>query len=231
MTGSRVCSSCKESKSFSEFSRSRSPCKACRVIASRKYRKEHPEKVRETNRKWERANPEKRKAQRVRYVQKNKEKILVQAKKYRDSKRRTNADSVLAYHRAWRQKNPKKVALYAKKYRESNPEKVREFCRAWSKQNLEWWRLKSHRRRAQKTNSMLEAITDRDIELKFSLWHYHCAYCLLPQELLPAKLTIDHVVPLCRGGQHTIDNIVPACSRCNSSKGKKLVSEWLATNP
>lgn len=38
--------------------------------------------------------------------------------------------------------------------------------------------------------------------------------------------TIDHVIPLSRGGQDPIDNLVPACRSCNSSKGQKLVAEW-----
>jgi 5-methylcytosine-specific restriction endonuclease McrA len=44
-----------------------------------------------------------------------------------------------------------------------------------------------------------------------------CAYCGLP-----GKLTMDHVVPLSRGGKHEISNVVPACSRCNSRKHTKL---------
>jgi 5-methylcytosine-specific restriction endonuclease McrA len=54
--------------------------------------------------------------------------------------------------------------------------------------------------------------------------HYKncCAYCKNEFD----KLTIDHVVPLSRGGLHEYDNIVPSCGPCNRSKGKKLLSEW-----
>lgn len=38
--------------------------------------------------------------------------------------------------------------------------------------------------------------------------------------------TVDHIVPLARGGYEHEDNLVPACSRCNSSKGAKLLHEW-----
>jgi 5-methylcytosine-specific restriction endonuclease McrA len=37
---------------------------------------------------------------------------------------------------------------------------------------------------------------------------------------------MDHVVPLARGGGHSIDNVVPACRPCNRSKGGKLVADW-----
>lgn len=44
--------------------------------------------------------------------------------------------------------------------------------------------------------------------------HNHCcAYCRAPK---PG--TMDHVIPLSRGGSHTASNVVPACRSCNSSK-------------
>ena len=34
--------------------------------------------------------------------------------------------------------------------------------------------------------------------------------------------TVDHVVALASGGTNAMDNLVPACKRCNSSRGAKL---------
>ncbi|HAT1242480.1 TPA: HNH endonuclease [Corynebacterium striatum] len=39
-------------------------------------------------------------------------------------------------------------------------------------------------------------------------------------------MTLDHVVPLSRGGKNTIGNALPACQSCNSSKHSKLLAEW-----
>lgn len=45
----------------------------------------------------------------------------------------------------------------------------------------------------------------------------HCHYCLTP--LNPFKnFTIDHIVPVARGGTNDFDNLVAACKTCNSSK-------------
>lgn len=43
---------------------------------------------------------------------------------------------------------------------------------------------------------------------------------------------MEHMQPISRGGAHTINNVVPACRRCNSSKGKKTLLEFIgqATN-
>ncbi|RME00913.1 MAG: HNH endonuclease [Deltaproteobacteria bacterium] len=43
-----------------------------------------------------------------------------------------------------------------------------------------------------------------------------CHYC--GEHFPPAALTMDHIVPLSRGGRSTRGNIVPACKRCNSEK-------------
>lgn len=40
------------------------------------------------------------------------------------------------------------------------------------------------------------------------------------------NLTMDHVVPLIRGGRSTKGNIVPACKACNTKKKYLLPLEW-----
>lgn len=50
-----------------------------------------------------------------------------------------------------------------------------------------------------------------------------CAYCGGSQHL-----SIDHLIPLHRGGEDCGENYVLACRRCNSSKGCKDVVQWLA---
>ncbi|KAM0861752.1 hypothetical protein ACQ4PT_045681 [Festuca glaucescens] len=48
--------------------------------------------------------------------------------------------------------------------------------------------------------------------------HFTCQYC--PSE---DDLTIDHVIPTSRGGKWEWENLVTACSRCNSRKGNKTL--------
>jgi 5-methylcytosine-specific restriction endonuclease McrA len=48
-----------------------------------------------------------------------------------------------------------------------------------------------------------------------------CAYCGRP-----CKATVDHVVPISRGGRDEAANVLPACKTCNSSKRDLLVTEW-----
>jgi 5-methylcytosine-specific restriction endonuclease McrA len=43
-----------------------------------------------------------------------------------------------------------------------------------------------------------------------------CHYC--GQKFAPKLLTMDHIVPVARGGTSTPGNVVPSCKDCNSKK-------------
>jgi 5-methylcytosine-specific restriction endonuclease McrA len=67
-------------------------------------------------------------------------------------------------------------------------------------------------------------------ELRKSRWWQNriargeCHYC--GETFSPRELTLDHVVPLSRGGRSTRGNCVPACKVCNSRKQSLLPLEW-----
>lgn len=50
--------------------------------------------------------------------------------------------------------------------------------------------------------------------------HHTCQYCGSSK-----RLTLDHVIPRSKGGQHTWNNVVTACERCNSHKGDLTPSQ------
>lgn len=51
-----------------------------------------------------------------------------------------------------------------------------------------------------------------------------CHYC--GRRVPPQELTLDHVVPLARGGRSSKNNCVPACKACNTNKRDLLPMEW-----
>ncbi len=46
-----------------------------------------------------------------------------------------------------------------------------------------------------------------------------CQYCGAPAE------NLDHVVPRSRGGEHTWENVVASCRRCNAKKENRLAED------
>lgn len=57
-----------------------------------------------------------------------------------------------------------------------------------------------------------------------------CAYCKNPMnwdDNSKRRITIDHVIPLSRGGKNCISNMKAACSSCNSEKGNRSEKEFM----
>jgi len=50
---------------------------------------------------------------------------------------------------------------------------------------------------------------------------FRCVYC----DTKDVRLTIDHVVPVSKGGRTNFDNCVASCKPCNSNKGNRTPSE------
>jgi 5-methylcytosine-specific restriction endonuclease McrA len=67
-------------------------------------------------------------------------------------------------------------------------------------------------------------------ELRASQWWKRrlakgrCHYCGASKR--PGELTMDHIVPVARGGRSTKGNVVPACKNCNNKKRQLLPIEW-----
>lgn len=53
-----------------------------------------------------------------------------------------------------------------------------------------------------------------------------CHYCGKPTS--PKELTMDHIVPVARGGRTSKGNVVAACKPCNNNKRQLLPMEWVA---
>lgn len=51
-----------------------------------------------------------------------------------------------------------------------------------------------------------------------------CHWC--GRRVAPRELTMDHVIPLVRGGRTLKTNVVPSCAECNAKKKYLLPMEW-----
>jgi 5-methylcytosine-specific restriction protein A len=67
-------------------------------------------------------------------------------------------------------------------------------------------------------------------ELRKSRWWQNliqktnCYYCQI--ELDRNSVTMDHIVPISRGGRSTKGNVVPCCKECNNKKRSMTTIEW-----
>jgi 5-methylcytosine-specific restriction endonuclease McrA len=84
-----------------------------------------------------------------------------------------------------------------------------------------YMRQKSKRRKAQMRDSVAIQVKGREIRARFAQFDHRCAYCGADGDL-----HIEHVVPISKGGPHSIGNIIPACKDCNFSKRDSEVESW-----
>jgi hypothetical protein len=52
-------------------------------------------------------------------------------------------------------------------------------------------------------------------------WNHECAYCKSKE-----NITLDHVIPQCKGGLDIKTNVVACCHSCNQSKAHIPWEEW-----
>ncbi len=76
----------------------------------------------------------------------------------------------------------------------------------------------------------IRAERDKARNLRKSRWWQQktaSGLCYFCGKKTPFKdITMDHLVPLSRGGRSTKANIVPCCKDCNSKKKSMLPLEW-----
>lgn len=91
--------------------------------------------------------------------------------------------------------------------------------------------VKRFTQRCEKYGVLYTQINRPDV---FNRDNWTCVYCgvrvVRSKQYTPNQATIDHVIPLSKGGTHTIDNVVTACQQCNSVKSNAVVLKVKKTN-
>jgi hypothetical protein len=73
----------------------------------------------------------------------------------------------------------------------------------------------------QANKSLRKEISASKRKTVFERYAYRCVYCQGYEDL-----TIDHIIPVSKGGTNDLDNLQAACRKCNSSKLTKTDSEF-----
>jgi 5-methylcytosine-specific restriction endonuclease McrA len=119
-------------------------------------------------------------------------------------------------NRAWRRSHKDVMRAHAAAWVAANPQRRRDVSRNYA-----------HRRRALMRAAMVRLVTVDEVVARCEVFGGACAYCRRSfSSALP--MTIDHVIPISRGGPHILSNLRPACAPCNSSKNARKLSEWKA---
>ncbi|TMC30028.1 MAG: HNH endonuclease [Chloroflexi bacterium] len=153
-------------------------------------------------------------------------------------------------------KDPERGRAYGREWMKRNPEKAREAMRRWRARNPELNRVRdreyrraAHARRGAEIAAIKKAWLDAHPEVRRAKdqgyrarkraapgsftgaeWRAlveqyagACGYCGAK-----GPLDADHRIPLSRGGDNTIGNIIPACHSCNVRKHRMTEQEFRA---
>ena len=137
----KICTKCKEEKSFDEFSPDKrrldgkaSSCRDCCNIKNKKWAKANTEKVKASRKKYENQNPEKVKASKKKYRDTHKEELKIYAKYYCEKYSKQLKINAKKYnnehknkHKRYYLKNKKRIKACVKKYREAHKEQYNNY--------------------------------------------------------------------------------------------------------
>lgn len=176
-------------------------CKACKRKQDAEYRAKHKEELNK----------------------KRKEKYYKDPEKYRTLTKN--------YYNNLSKEDREKMKAKKASYNKTASEEVKQRKRDYDKKYFssvagKLVTLKSaHKRRAQQIGTDDNTITSQALtELKIKQSN-KCAYCDVVLDF-SAKGTVhlDHVIPLSKGGAHSITNVVWSCASCNLTKNNKIIT-------
>lgn len=202
----RICSCCKldfpsNEENFSKNCNGKDGlqgvCRKCANEKSAQYYNEHKEEVSIKRKLRYEKNKEKELTKIRMYYKEHRLQILANTKIYQESRKEIHKQYVLERKDYFKQKT--------KEYKINNPD--------YNKMNCQ-------KRKARK-NSLLSGYTIEQWEECKKHFNNVCCYCGETK-----VLTQEHFVPLSYKGEFTINNIIPACQYCNSSKKNKNFFEW-----
>jgi 5-methylcytosine-specific restriction endonuclease McrA len=133
---------------------------------------------------------------------------ILNTKKYKERRKKDyliNKESYIRKAVEWGRKNKDKRKIVKKRWADKN----KVFISVINK-NLNARKL-----------GAVGSFTLKEYKKRLDLYNNHCGYCFIGE-----TYTVDHIIPISKGGTNYIDNIMPACLRCNGQKRDYLLEEW-----
>ena len=213
-TETRTCRTCGCQKPTNEFYDKINWCKQCQREYHRKWRIEHHEQELGRNRKWRKENSEYTFNHNYKYRAEHPGQIHeYNIKWYADHREQLKEKS-----RKWSAEHPEQRRLAVVKRHKEHPEQRQEYLRKHyqTQQYKTSNRNNQHNRRAKIKGQKVTLAEWTTIKQQQG---FRCYWCKV--KFKDEELTMDHVIPLNKGGLHEASNIVAACQPCNSSKGNR----------
>jgi len=141
------------------------------------------------------------------------------------------------YFADYYQNHKEQSAIHCRLYRQQHPDRIREYRRQpmvleknrkYRHDNRDKLRAGDEARAAKRRALIMGcdgSFSNEEWAQRLEEFNSCCAYCCQP---LGNNAVREHMTPLCRGGDNTINNIIPSCPDCNSRKGTKTLIEFVS---
>lgn len=209
---------CKELKDFKEFGKLKhgkyglkSRCKTCDSKKKREYYNNNKEQI---NKK------------RKEYYNNNKDYIIEKTKQHRDK----NKEEINKKRREQYKNNKESINKRNRYYYERNKKRILESNKEYKRNNKDYYLEKARERYALKKNSFGN-FTEKEFRKTLEWFDYKCAYSGETISYDLSNCHREHVVPLSKGGDNGIWNIVPSLDSVNLSKHNSDMEEWYRKQP
>ena len=230
----KTCSTCKVVKPVTMFAprvrgepQLRAACRDCAAIQNAIYRQIHREELRTRERERRVAHPEKQAAIDARYRHRHPERRKAQWQAWYAVNREQMAERYAAY----RAKKREQIRAQRAAYRAANAEKLRKYnaayhvahkdvrhaqTAAYAKSHSMEGRDRHHRRRVKLRGGFVEAV---DIAVLAERDGGRCGIC--HKKVNRTERSIDHILPVSKGGAHSYANTRLVHLKCNIARGNR----------
>jgi len=177
----------------------------CVARWSKAQRGKHPERTRAAVRRYAAKHPDEARERSAQYYERNKDEVNRRA-------------------REWAKRNPEKQRASVQAWRDTHPDYGHRYMQAHKAEYAAW----SAARRARIADATVGDVSAiREIYRRAR--EEEAVRCHLCGGLIPiGQRHVDHIVPLSRGGQHSVRNLEIACAECNLRKHTKTPAEFRA---
>ena len=235
VTETKWCRKCDSTKKLEEFHRCKrnncgrqSWCKKCK----KKYGEVNREVIAIKNKRHYNNNKELILCQQKEYYERTKDERLAYQKEYREG----NKHKIATYQRWYRKENSRELRKKRSEYYTLNCEHIKNRVSAYNKNNTDKRRQYEYKRRSLKTNARNGYIPT--LEELLVKQNGRCMNCCRTANEIPSissggrqyKWTIDHIIPLSKGGANAEENTNLLCVQCNSRKRDKDPEQWELEN-
>jgi len=167
------------------------------------------------------------------YYSKNRDQMRADSKRYYAAHRQ----ALIARARQWEKANPDKKRLSRQRSAPKDRARTRQWVAAnkerHATQKKEYYAshypeflLRNHLRRALQRKAAVNLAGIRSwVKAVKAKPECVCYYC---QSVIPtSRIQFDHIVPLSKGGSHSVENLCVSCAPCNRQKWNKPIQAWV----